>query len=222
MNKLLFLILFLLTTFSLDAALPQRQGLLLSTTDEALVKKIEKKLNEITTMQTEFTQHSKKAAGGTQISRGIFMLSRLPKESVKFRFEYAPPPRVMIIGTGNNIMYFDIDVDQKTPLDLRQTPAAFLAKKRISFSEDYIITQFKKGPTEIEIRVIQRTNPEAGHVDVRFKSSDLRILGWRIKDMQETETTIDLKSVIFGLKLNPNLFKVLSPETGGRPKSLYK
>lgn len=222
MNKSFLLSIFALWSISADAALPTRQSLQLQTKDMALVNQIEEKLNKITTMQTEFIQHSKKAAGGVTVTRGMFMLSRLKGQSVKFRFDYAPPPRVMIIGAGNNIMYFDIDVNQKTPLDLRQTPAAFLAKKRVSFSEDYIITQFKKGPKEIEIRVIQKKNPEAGHVDVRFKAKDLSLLGWRIKDMQETETSIELKSVIMGLKLNPNLFKILSPETGGRPKSLYK
>lgn len=221
MGKKLCIIFSVFLALSVEGALPQKQSLTLSKKDLDLVHNIEKRLNQITTLQTEFIQTSKKAAGGTSSTRGLFMLSRLKGESAKFRFDYAPPPKAMIIGTGNNIMYFDVDVNQKTPLDLKQTPAAFIANKQISFSEDYTITGFKKGPTEIEIRVTPKKNPEAGSVDIRFKTFDLSLLGWKIKDLQETETTIELTSTVYGLKLNPNLFKVLSPETGGRPKSLF-
>jgi outer membrane lipoprotein-sorting protein len=208
--------------FVLNAQQLQPHGITLKEEDKTILSKIEQSLNMINTLKTEFRQISVTAQGHKSETKGIFLLSRIKGESVKFRFDYAPPQKIMILGVGNNIIYYDNEVDQKTPLDLRSTPAAFLAHETIKFNADYIVTHFMKNDQEIKIRIIQKKDPGSGSIELNFEKLTLRLKGWRFTDAHGTDTIINLLSQEHGIKLNPNDFKFFSPETGGKPKSLYQ
>lgn len=213
---------FLSLSFVLNAVPLQPYAITLKEEDKTLLSKIEQSLNAITTLKTEFRQTSVSARGAKSEIKGLFLLSRLKGESVKFRFDYAPPQKIMILGVGNNIMYYDNEVDQKTPIDLRSTPAAFLAHETIKFNDDYIITNFIKDDRDIKIRIVQKKDPASGTIELNFEQPSFKLKGWRLTDAQGTDTIITLLNQEQGIKLNPNDFKFLSPETGGKPKSLYQ
>ncbi|MDP1723619.1 MAG: outer-membrane lipoprotein carrier protein LolA [Alphaproteobacteria bacterium] len=212
---------FLSINFVLNAEQLQPHAITLKEEDKILLSKIEQSLNNINTLKTEFRQISVTAQGQKSETKGLFLLSRIKGESVKFRFDYAPPQKIMILGVGNNIMYYDNEVDQKTPIDLKSTPAAFLAHETIRFNDDYIVTNLIKDDKDIKIRIVQKKDPGSGTVELNFEQSNLKLKGWRLTDAHGTDTIVNLLSQEHGVKLNPNDFKFFSPETGGKPKSLY-
>ena len=198
-----------------------KQAITLKDEDKALLQRIEKSLNDIQTLKAEFRQISISAQGQKSDVQGLFLISRLKGESVKFRFEYAPPQKIMLVGVGNNVNYYDNEVDQTTPIDLRSTPAAFLAKSEIKFNEDYVVTDLSQDDKEIRIRIIQKKDPASGSILLRFDRPNLQLKGWRLTDAHGTDTLITLLKREEGIQFNPNIFKFFSPETGGKPKSLY-
>lgn len=208
--------------FILNAQQLQPHSITLKEEDKVVLSKIEQSLNMINTLKTEFRQISVTTQGHQSETKGIFLLSRIKGESVKFRFDYAPPQKIMLLGVGNNIIYYDNEVDQKTPLDLRSTPAAFLAHETIQFNADYIVTHFMKDDQEIKIRIIQKKDPGSGSIELNFEKLTLKLKGWRFRDAHGTDTIINLLNQEHNIKLNPNAFKFFSPETGGKPKSLYQ
>lgn len=223
MKKLFLIALSLISIhFALYAVPLKPHAITLKEEDKILLSKIEEFLNKMTTLKTEFRQISVTAQGQTSEVKGLFLLSRIKGESVKFRFDYAPPQKIMILGVGNNIMYYDNEVDQKTPLDLRSTPGAFLAHETIKFNDDYVVTNVIKDDRDIKIHIIQKKDPASGMIELNFERSTLKLKGWRLTDTHGTDTIISLLTQEEGLKLNPNDFKFLSPETGGKPKSLYQ
>lgn len=199
----------------------QPSAITLKDEDKALLTQIEKSLNGIETLKAEFRQISVSAQGKKSDVKGLFLISRLKGESVKFRFEYAPPQKIMLVGVGNNVNYYDNEVDQTTPIDLRSTPAAFLAHKDIKFNEDYIVTNLIKDDKEIKINVIQKKDPASGSILLNFEVPSFKLKGWRLTDAHGTDTLITLLTREEGVKFNPNIFKFFSPETGGKPKPLY-
>lgn len=198
-----------------------KQPITLKDEDKALLERIEKLLNNIQTMRAEFRQISISAQGQKSDVQGLFLISRLRGESVKFRFEYAPPQKIMLVGVGNNVNYYDNEVDQTTPIDLRSTPAAFLAKSEIKFNEDYAVMDLSQDDKEIRVRIIQKKDPASGSILLRFERPNLQLIGWRLTDAHGTDTLITLLKREEGIQFNPNIFKFFSPETGGKPKSLY-
>lgn len=205
----------------LQPFLHQKQAIQLLPNDQKLLTEIEQSLNAITSMKAEFSQISIAANGQKTETKGLFLISRQKGESVKFRFEYAPPQKIMLVGVGNNVNYYDNEVNQTTPIDLRSTPAAFLAHKEIRFNEDYIITNFLKSESEIRISVIQKKDPASGSIFLIFERQGMKLKGWRLTDAHGTDTLITLLSKEEDIKLDPNIFKFFSPKTGGKPEPLY-
>jgi outer membrane lipoprotein-sorting protein len=181
--------------------------------DKALLAKIEHALNTLDTLKAKFVQSSKNHGRIIHLD-GLIYISR--KESAKLRIEYNKPSEILILGVGNQLMYYDFEVDQKSPIDLRQTPAAFLAADKISFEKDYSILNFVKKIDTIELKVVSKKEPHAGNVTLVFDRANFKLHSWKLVDLQGTETTFILQSPQYGIKIDPDIFKFWSPKSNKR------
>ena len=170
--------------------------------DRALIiKQVEEYIGNIKTITADFMQAS--SNGG--FAEGKFYIKR----PGKMRLEYLPPSPVLILSNGDDLIYYDKDLDQTSNIDIDDTPAAILLNKDIKLDKgDYKVTNITKGPGVIEVSVALDGDIEEGILTLFFSTKPLKLKQWRIKDAQNIVTTISLYNQKKGMELDNLLFKL--------------
>ena len=96
----------------------------LTAKQEAIVKRVERYLNSITTLQSTFFQQS----STNEFAEGEIFLSR----PGKMRIEYKAPNPILIVARGKYLSYIDTELQNVTYIPVEDTPAAFLLSGRIA------------------------------------------------------------------------------------------
>lgn len=184
---------------------------ILDDTATADVTRIERYLNEITTLDSRFVQFS--AQG---IAEGRFILSR----PGSMRIDYNPPVPVLMIANGRLLMYHDRDLVQTSYLPVSETPAAFLLEETIQLSGDVTITGFERGPASIRVTIIETEAQDAGSVTLTFEDKPLRLIKWQVQDAQGNDVDVALLEPKFGVTLDPALFSLVDPARDANTENL--
>ena len=166
------------------------------------VARIERYLNELTTLDSRFVQFS--AQG---IAEGRIVLSR-PGD---MRIEYEPPVPVLMVASGYLMMYHDRDLIQTTYLPVSETPAGFLLDEKIQLSGDITVTDFERGPASLRLTVIETDAPESGSVTLAFEDAPLRLIKWHVQDAQGNDVDVALLEPEFGTEVDGDLFSLIDP-----------
>jgi outer membrane lipoprotein-sorting protein len=166
------------------------------------VARIERYLNELTTIDSRFVQFS--AQG---IAEGRIVLSR-PGE---LRIEYEPPVPVLMVASGFLLMYHDRELLQTSYLPVSETPAAFLLDEKIELSGDVTITGFERGPASLRLTIIQTEAADAGSITLTFEDAPLRLVKWQITDAQGNDVDVALLEPKFGVEVDSGLFSLVDP-----------
>lgn len=161
--------------------------------------RIEKRLNEVSTMVSTFTQI---AANGER-STGVFYLSR----PGKLRWEYKEPTPLQIIAKGSMLVYFDVELDQVSHVSLDDTLANFLTREQIDFSdEDIQIQGFNKSESEIAVTIAKKNAVEEGTLTLAFGSTSLELARMEVTDAAGNRTSIFFESSVYGVPVEDKLF----------------
>jgi outer membrane lipoprotein-sorting protein len=166
------------------------------------VARIERYLNELTTLDSHFVQFS--AQG---IAEGRVVLSR-PGD---MRIEYEPPVPVLMVASGFLLMYHDRDLIQTTYLPVSETPVSILLEEEIKLSGDVTITGFERGPASIRLTIIETDSPDAGSVTLTFEDAPLRLVKWQVSDAQGNDVDVALQEPKFGVEVDSGLFSLVDP-----------
>jgi outer membrane lipoprotein-sorting protein len=166
------------------------------------VARIERYLNDLTTLDSRFVQFS--AQG---IAEGRIVLSR-PGD---MRIEYEPPVPVLMVASGYLMMYHDRDLLQTTYLPVSETPASILLEEDIVLSGDVTITGFERGPASIRLTIIETDAPDSGSVTLTFEDAPLRLVKWQVKDAQGNDVDVALLEPKFGVEVDSELFSLIDP-----------
>ena len=169
---------------------------------KADVARIERYLNELTTLDSRFVQFS--AQG---IAEGRIILSR-PGD---MRIDYEPPVPLLMVASGFLLMYHDRELNQTSYLPVSETPASFLLEENIQLSGDVTITGFERGPASIRLTVTDTEAPDTGSVTLAFEDAPLRLVKWQIKDAQGNEVDVALSDPKFGVEVDSELFSLADP-----------
>lgn len=172
---------------------------------KADVARIERYLNELTTLDSRFVQFS-----GQGIAEGRIILSR-PGD---MRIEYDPPVPVLMVASGLLLMYHDRELVQTTYLPVSETPLSFLLEEKIELSNDVTITGFEHGPASIRLTILQTDTPDAGSVTLTFEDAPLRLVKWQVKDAQGNNVDVALLKPQFGVEVDSDLFSLVDPALG--------
>lgn len=172
---------------------------------KADVARVERYLNELTTLDSRFVQFS-----GQGIAEGRIILSR-PGD---MRIEYEPPVPVLMVASGLLLMYHDRDLAQTSYLPVSETPASFLLEEKIELSDDVTITGFERGPASIRLTILQTEAPDAGSVTLTFEDTPLRLVKWHVEDAQGNDVDVALLEPKFGVEVDPDLFSLVDPALG--------
>lgn len=169
--------------------------------DKAELERIAAYLNNIHTMTAVFQQRA-----GNGASAGHLWISR----PGRMKFEYDPPNPISLYADGFYIYYWDKDLHQVSRIALKVTPAWFLLRDKISFT-DVIVTGIERAPNTIRVSVVENAQPDAGSLTMTFSGNPLALRQWTVVDQEGKTTMVSLSDVQFGMAIDPNVFLFHDP-----------
>ncbi|WP_193366824.1 LolA family protein [Pelagibius marinus] len=182
----------------------------LSPDDVAAVTRVERYLNEIQTMQARFVQVSSNGA----YAEGEVYLDR----PGHLRFDYDPPTPVLMIANGLSLLYYDKELKEATFLPLWETPLWFLIREKVRLDENVEVVAIEEALGTLRLTLRDAETPDSGAVTLIFSDDPLSLRKWEITDPQGIETQVSLVNPVFGVEVDPDLFKTGDLEVwqGGR------
>jgi outer membrane lipoprotein-sorting protein len=173
----------------------------------ALVKRVERYLNNLTTLQSKFYQQS----STDEFAEGEIYLSR----PGKIRIEYKPPAQVLIIAKGEYLSYVDKELKNVTYIPVADTPAAFLLNKHFSFDPKKLaFYEISEEKGAVYLTVAKRDEPFAGRLTLIFRADPLSLRKWSVVDAQGTAVDIILADPFYGGQIDPKMFEFVEFEPG--------
>jgi outer membrane lipoprotein-sorting protein len=170
----------------------------LTAQDAAELQKITAYLDGIHTMTAKFAQAT--ANGGA--ATGYVWLAR----PGKMRFQYDPPNELLLLADAFYIYSWDPELKQMSKVGLKSTPAWFLLRQPISFTDGVVVTRFEHSGNTVQVSVVQSAEPDAGSLTMVFTENPLVLRQWTVVDQQSRVTNVALSEVQYGMTLDPKLF----------------
>ena len=173
--------------------------------------RIQKYLNNMRTMSAHFFQSS--SDGGE--AEGTLYLAR----PGRLRVEYSPPTPVLIVSDGNQVHYYDSELNQVSTIGLSSTPAAVLVREKYDLTNgDIRVTHYERGPGVIRVTLQEAGKPDIGTLALTFQDKPLILRQWKVTDPEGVVTTIALSDTRQDVALSPKLFQFTDPT---RPTSPF-
>ena len=167
-------------------------------TELDLITKAEKTIQNISTLQAEFTQIS---------SDGSYAIGRLYfRRPFQMRLEYKIEEPYNVITTRKLLIIDEPAKKRAMNYPVSDTPFALLLKDKVSLIGDDFSTSSKISDGLIEITLSKDTGDSAGKLKLLFQPDDMNLRGWIIVDTLGVKTTVTLQNEIYGKKLKNNLF----------------
>jgi outer membrane lipoprotein-sorting protein len=165
-----------------------------------LVQRVTGYFNQMPDLKGVFVQIS----GDAKRVRGKFYLKR----PAKFRFDYAPPSRLVILSDGDSLIIQDHDLKTDDRVGLDQTPFRVLLRKDVDLLRDARILEVQEIDDVIVI-ALQDKNPDApGRIKIFLaKKPTLELREWITTDSQGLETRVELSELVRADDLNDAMFK---------------
>ena len=188
-------------------AAPPPKTVALSADQKADVDRVQSYLNGIRTLASRFQQSS----GEGNQATGQLWLAR----PGRMRFEYDPPVPVLLVANGQNIFYYDKELQQVSELRVDETPAGFLLRDQITLSGDVTLTRFEHRPGAIRLTIVETTQPGQGSATLVLDDKPLQLKQWTIVDPQQKEVTVALTDPHYGAPVDEKLFYWTDPRPTG-------
>ncbi|MBV9554277.1 MAG: outer membrane lipoprotein carrier protein LolA [Alphaproteobacteria bacterium] len=129
----------------------------------------------------------------------------------RMRFQYDPPNELLLFADSFYVYSWDPDLKQMTKVGLKSTPAWFLLREPISFSDGVTVTRFEHNGNTARVTVVQSADPEGGSLTMTFTENPLTLRQWTVVDQQGRTTTVGLSQLQYGMALDPKLFQYQDP-----------
>ena len=170
----------------------------------AILKEASNALARTHTAQGRFIQVDQNYA----MSEGTFYLQR----PGRMRFEYDAPVPILIAADGVTVAMQDTELDTVDRVPLRATPLGLLLDNDVDFETDAEVLRVQRANGVVAITVIDPTEEAEGELTMIFNAGTYDLLGWRVLDANNGETTVQLDNVQTGVSLNPRLFIIEDSE----------
>ncbi|MCT4552545.1 MAG: outer-membrane lipoprotein carrier protein LolA [Alphaproteobacteria bacterium] len=149
----------------------------------SVVSKIQSILNGTRSFSGDFRQQS---SNGDYQSGKIWL-----KKPGNMRIEYNSG--LLLLADGDNLVYYDPSIDQKTLIDLETTPAGVLVKKNIVLEGgDLSVLDSYEVDEKYFVTIALKADAGLGRVEFILDKKTEDILGWTVKDAQGVSTKFDI------------------------------
>jgi outer membrane lipoprotein-sorting protein len=171
--------------------------------NQPTIERIEQYLSNMGTVVADFNQT---APDGT-LTNGKFYLQR----PGKMRWQYNPPTPILMVSSGTELVYYDIELEQVSRIPLDETLIGFLALEKITFDKKVGIVDLSVSSGVIRITLAQHDKPDEGQLELEFSDKPLLLRNMIITDATRQVTSVSLNNARFGLKIDPELFNFRDP-----------
>lgn len=171
--------------------------------DRSDLQRIQGYLNDIKTMSARFEQFTQE---GDMAKGRVFM-----QRPGKMRFEYDPPSPILLIATGEVVIYVDNSLKHVTYLPTESTPAWFLLRDRITLEGDVTVTRFEHENSVLRITVVETAHPDNGSLTLIFSDRPLELKQWTVLDQQGKRVTVTLSEQHSNVPIDPHRFMFVDP-----------
>lgn len=162
--------------------------------------RIEKYLDGIVSLRAKFVQVSSNG----EISNGMFWL----KKPGFFKFQYAPPSQILIIGDGTFLSYIDNEIEEIRHMFISSTPLGFLANKKVSLKENMVVSKVENALATLRYTFRKRSEPKGGAITLVFSDKPLKIRKWVVIDAKGIETEVTFNDLETGIDIKNTIFEI--------------
>ena len=165
-----------------------------------LVRKVNAYFNQLTSLEGTFVQ----VGADNKRQRGKFYISR----PGRFRFEFNPPSKVVIISDGKYIAIQDRDLSTDDRWDLGYTPFRALLQDSVDLLRDAHVIEVEESQDTISIVFEDKSGDSSSRIRLFLAAKPaVKIKGWIAKDAQGFDTRTDLVEMhVPAGQLDANLF----------------
>lgn len=150
-----------------------------------LVRQVNAYFNKLTLLRGSFVQ----TASNGKRQRGVFHLMR----PGRFRFEYAPPSRTVVLSDGKYVAVQDYDLNTDDRSDLGQTPFRALLQTDVDLLRDAHCSVVEETGDTISLVFADKRAEANGKVTLFLATKPaLQVKAWITKDNQGLDTRIEL------------------------------
>ena len=184
-------------TVNKDAAISGEE---FNKTQMELIQKVTAYFNQMSEIKGLFVQTS----ADNKRLRGKFYVKR----PGRFRFDYNPPSRLVILSDGQYMAIQDLDLRTDDRVELDRTPFRVLLRKDVDLLRDSQIIEVQEVDDVIVLALQDRNSDNPGRIKLFLaKKSGLELKEWITTDAQGLDTRIELTEVSKVEDLDPGLFK---------------
>jgi outer membrane lipoprotein-sorting protein len=164
-----------------------------------LVRRVNAYFNHLKNLKGSFLQTS----ADNQRQRGKFYISR----PGRFRFEFSPPSRVVIISDGKYVSIQDRDLNTDDRWELGYTPFRALLQNDVDLLRDAHILEAQQADNTIVIAFEDKSGDKASRIKLFLSAGPpVQIKAWIAKDAQGLDTRVDLTEIVSIDEPDANLF----------------
>jgi outer membrane lipoprotein-sorting protein len=166
----------------------------------ALIAKVSAYFNQMSDLQGVFVQTS----ADDKHARGKFYFKR----PGKFRFDYGPPSKLVVLSDGEYLAVQDHDLKTDDRVALDQTPFRVLMRKDVDLLRDAHILEVKDVDDVIVLSLEDKNPDNPGRIQLYLaKKPNLELKEWVTTDTQGLETRVELTEITRVDNLDPSMFK---------------
>lgn len=177
------------------------QGITLDEKQTEVVKTVSKYFSDLKSLKGLFVQ----TGADNKRMKGKFYVLR----PGRFRFDYSPPSRQIIVSDGNYLAIQDLDLNNEDRVALDQTPFRLLLRKDVDLLRDAKIVEVQQA-TDLLVVAIQDKSPDSpGRIKLFLATKpSLELKEWVTTDAQGLDTRIEISQLVVDDKLDQNIFKI--------------
>ena len=177
-----------------------QSGVTLDPIQVEAVKKVDAYFNALQTMQGRFVQTT---TTDNKQSRGKFYV----KKPGLFRFNYAPPSKLVILSDGSQLAIEDHDLKQSDKYPIDSTPFRLLLRKDVNIVRDARITDLQVSDDIVVLSIIDKGGDSSGAIKLIFvQKPTFELKEWVISDAQGVDTRIEISEIDHKLPIESAIF----------------
>jgi outer membrane lipoprotein-sorting protein len=130
------------------------------------------------------------------------------KRPGRFRFDYSPPSKLVILSDGTYMAIQDHDLKTDDRVELDRTPFRVLLRKDVDLMRDARILEVQEVADVIVLALEDRNPDNPGRIKLYLaKKPALELSEWITTDSQGLDTRVQLTEVNKAEDLDPGMFK---------------
>lgn len=177
----------------------------LTTEQKNKIAEIQGYLNGLSTFKATLVQQN---PDQTEVAGTVYMSRTGSGAYGKLRLEYQAPSKDLIIVDGRELIHHDLASKEVNRYGIDSTPAGFLLKKRINFSDDLHVKEAQFTDDAVRLTLVNRGDSEGMSLTLVFVTKPILILKeWTVFDGQGNTTAVKLSDVTIGMPLDQKLFQ---------------